>query len=330
VRNPYFHEWSHAARPDGYPDEIVWKIGASPTAALTTVEQGRADYSLDPPPPQRLSEAQTRFAPQLHPIPTDWTAMLFLNTRVAPFNNIKVRRALNYAIDQHKVARLIGLASQPTCQLLPPYVPGYQRYCPFTLNPDPTQTWSAPDPAKARSLIATSDTRGMTVTIWNEPILGIDFTRAGRYIVSLLDSLGYRARLKTFAAGDISSYDRFSDPRTRGQAAFWTAASAYTAASEFIQFLFSCQFFPGSNASEFCSRHLDATIQSAFAAEGPQGANTPAAAGLWASADRQITDQAPLVPLVTPYSLDFVSTRVGNYQYSSPQQGVLIDQMWVK
>jgi peptide/nickel transport system substrate-binding protein len=328
VRNPHFHEWSHAARPDGYPDEIVWKIGASPAAAVSAVEQGRADYSLDPPPPNRLAEVQTRFAPQLHPNPTDWTALLFLNTRVPPFNNIKVRLALNYAIDRHKVARLIGLASQPTCQLLPPYVPGYQRYCPYTLNPNAAQTWTAPDPIKARSLIAASHTRGMTITIWNEPILGINFTSTGRDIVSLLDSLGYRARLKTFAAGD-TSYARFSDPRTKGQAAVWTAASAYTAASEFIQFLFSCQFFPGSNASEFCSRRLDATMQRAFAAEGPQGANTPAAARLWASADRQITDQAPLVPLVTPYSLDFVSARVRNYQNNSVQ-GALIDQMWVK
>ncbi len=25
VRNPYFREWSHAARPDGYPDRIVFR-----------------------------------------------------------------------------------------------------------------------------------------------------------------------------------------------------------------------------------------------------------------------------------------------------------------
>ena len=30
VRNPYFHEWSKAAQPDGYPDEIVVEIGGTP------------------------------------------------------------------------------------------------------------------------------------------------------------------------------------------------------------------------------------------------------------------------------------------------------------
>jgi len=35
------------------------------------------------------------------------------------------------------------------------------------------------------------------------------------------------------------------------------------------------------------------------------------------------------VQLVTPSTTDFVSRRVGNYQYN-PQQGVLIDQLWVR
>jgi YVTN family beta-propeller protein len=50
VRNPYFHVWSRAARPDGFPDQIVFRFGASRSAELTAVEQNRADYTLDGPP----------------------------------------------------------------------------------------------------------------------------------------------------------------------------------------------------------------------------------------------------------------------------------------
>ena len=43
----------------------------------------------------------------------------------------------------------------------------------------------------------------------------------------------------------------------------------------------------------------------------------PAAAGaLWAEIDRAIVDQAPYVWLVNPIAVEFVSERVGNYQYS--------------
>jgi peptide/nickel transport system substrate-binding protein len=71
VRNPYFRESSHAARPDGYPDEIVWKIGTGPPAEVTAVEQGRADYSLDPPLPDRMCDepSTTRSTPS--PTPPD-------------------------------------------------------------------------------------------------------------------------------------------------------------------------------------------------------------------------------------------------------------------
>ena len=332
VRNRYFREWSHAARPDGYPDQIIWKIGARPAAAVTAVERGRADYTLDGPSPGRLTEVQTRFASQLHPDPNDITAALFFNTQVAPFNDVRVRQALNFAIDRGKVARMIGLQAQPTCQLLPPYVPGYRRYCPYTLDPNRTGTWSGPDLARARSLIAASHTRGMRITIWTGSSLGIDYRATARYVVSLLNSLGYHAHLTTspaLAPGTSMWWKA-------GQAAFSTAAPAYAAASEFVQFWFSCQYIASSgsssfasNISRFCSPRLDATMDSASAAEAADGPNSPAAAGSWASADRQVTNQAPLVPLVTTSTLDFVSRHVGNYQYN-PEQGILLDQLWVK
>jgi peptide/nickel transport system substrate-binding protein len=58
------------------------------------------------------------------------------------------------------------------------------------------------------------------------------------------------------------------------------------------------------------------------------GAFVPRAPGAWAQADRTVTDQA-LVPLDTPSNIDFVSARVGNYQYSF-QQAMLWDQLWVR
>ena len=43
---------------------------------------------------------------------------------------------------------------------------------------------------------------------------------------------------------------------------------------------------------------------------------------------RKPVDQVPWVPLVNPKTFDFLSKRVGNYQYN-PSLGILIDQLWV-
>jgi peptide/nickel transport system substrate-binding protein len=50
---------------------------------------------------------------------------------------------------------------------------------------------------------------------------------------------------------------------------------------------------------------------------------------LWQRVDRELTDAAPWVPLMVTKDVNFLSKRVGNYQYS-PQNGMLIDQLWVR
>ncbi len=331
TRNPYFHEWSHAAQPDGYPDQIDWRLGATVDAEVSAVERGDADYTLDPPPAGRLSEVETRFSGQLNVNPTDELIFMGLNTRARPFTDPRVRQALSYAIDRARLARLVGQDSQPVCQMLPVYIPGHQPYCPYTLHPSARGIWSAPDLRRARALIAASGTSGTPITIWNQPGFSTDFSAAGRYIVSLLDSLGYPTRIKSFSVNDTSFLPRLANSRSSPQAYFYQWGPNYPAASEFLgpQF-WSCQsFVPSStsnaNLSEFCDPRFDATARSALAAEATK---SPTAALLWAKADRQFTDQAPIVSFAHPYTIDLVSRRVGNYDYN-PEQGVLIDQLWV-
>ena len=327
VRNPYFHEWSRAARPDGHPDKIVVRLAKNASAEVTAVANGGADVAMDSPPAHRLAELRTRFASQLHVGTSLYENSLILNTRVAPFDDIRVRRALNYAVDRAEVARLIGSGAEPTCQTLTPYLNGYNRYCPYTLHPSPAGIWHAPDLATAQRLINASHTRGTPVTIWlpyGAP------TAAGRYFVTLLKTLGYPARLRDVST-DPTGYAQVADSRTRAQAFLFLDFAPYPSASQLIDIYFGCRYFiPNSklngNIAEFCDPKLDANTRDALAGEAD---NSPDVGRLWAKADRTVTDDAPLVPLVVPRYIIFVSKRVGNFQ-TSASQGVLQDQLWVR
>jgi peptide/nickel transport system substrate-binding protein len=281
-------------------------------------------------PPNRINELQTRFPSQLHVNPVAATEELVLNTRVAPFTDVRVRRALNYAIDRAKIAHLLGPGSQPSCQALPPNLPGYQSYCPYTLHPNPAGTWHAPNLALAERLIAASHTGGTPITIWNLGNEQNDYSNIEPYLVSLLDRLGYPTRVKDVWTNPSAAL-RFADSRTRAQAALTQSNPPYPSASQIIQANFACQSFrpdstANANTSEFCDHRLDAQIAKAQAAE---SANSPNTAALWAQADRTITDQAPIVALAIPSTNYFVSPSVGNYQYNF-QLGPLIDQLWVR
>jgi YVTN family beta-propeller protein len=332
VRNPYFREWSHAAQPDGFPDEIVWRLGATGEAAVTAVERGEADYTLDPPPPDRMPELRTRFASQLKINPTDETIFMGLNTKKRPFTDPRVRQALSYAINRSELSQLLGQDSHPICQMLPPFIPGHQPYCPYTLNPSEAGAWHAPNPRKARSLIAASGTRGTPITIWNQPGFLTDFTASARYVASLLDQLGYPTRIRSFSVNDTTYLPSLADSRTSPQVYFFNWTPNYPAASEFLgqQFWSCASFVPSStsnnNLSEFCDPQFDATVRTALAAE---AGKSPTAAQLWTKADREFTDQAPTVNLANPSQTDLVAHRVGDYEYN-PQLGVLLDQLWVR
>jgi peptide/nickel transport system substrate-binding protein len=146
VRNPQFAVWSADARPDGYADEIHLRLSDDVAAQVAAVERGRADVMLGPPV-ERLKGLLTQYPGRLHSHAVPWTDYMFLNTRAPPFDDLRVRQALNHAVDRERMVDLLGgpLAARPPCQLLPPAVPGYRPYCPYTLNRNPAGTWTAPD-----------------------------------------------------------------------------------------------------------------------------------------------------------------------------------------
>jgi ABC-type oligopeptide transport system substrate-binding subunit len=94
----------------------------------------------------------------------------------------------------------------------------------------------------------------------------------------------------------------------------------------------TCNYFTSGNgqattdASEFCDPAFDRQTARAAAL---QSTDPPAAAGLWARLDRQLTSLGIWLPTVTPNETDLISARVGNYQYN-PVWGALIDQLQIR
>jgi peptide/nickel transport system substrate-binding protein len=331
VRNPRFRQWSPQAQPGGYPDRIIVRSDVGPRQAVTDVEHGHADVLLAPPP-DAIGQLATHYTSQLHSGPLAATMALTLNTRILPFNRLTARRALNYAINRNTVIGLNGgpLAAQPTCQILPPTMPGYRPYCPYTLQPGPGGAWTAPDLAHAEQLVRASGTRGDKVTVLAGSFGGpLPVAATGRYVVSVLDELGYRASLRM--AGMNRYWGLLGDSRDRVQAGFFPWYQDYPVASDFIDPMLSCgSFLPANpanlNTAEFCDPRIDAQARHAYALQ----LRAPAAAvGRWSAVDRELVDEAPWVPLYNPRDLTALSARVGNYQFH-PYWSLLIDQLWVR
>jgi peptide/nickel transport system substrate-binding protein len=260
--------------------------------------------------------------------PTD--VALFLNTTQPPFDDVLVRRAVNFAIDRAKVARFGGgrQLAQPTCQILPAGFPGYAPYCPYTADASAAGGWVGPDRAQARRLIDRSGTKGMGVTVATTPDTIVP-SPVARYFTGLLDGLGYRAELRVYQSSR-RYFPAVADPDTAAAGVVGWIAD-FPAASSFFVPLFTCRAEQASagdfvSPSHFCDPTLDARIRRAEALQ----ATSPAAAdAAWQRIDRAVTDAAPWVSLYNARSVDYLATRVGNYQ-RNPATGVLLDRVWVR
>jgi ABC-type transport system substrate-binding protein/class 3 adenylate cyclase len=324
VRNPHFKVWSAQAQPAGYPDRIEWTYGEALGDQVTAVEQGKADLMVGPPPSRH--EIETRYAAQVHSLPTTAVYGIFMNTRVPPFNNLLARRAVNFAIDRSK-AISANFGGTVTCQMLPPGLPGYRPYCPFTRHPTAGGLWTGADLARARKLVAASGTSGAHVVFWthNKPVAAL----IGKLAVATLKELGYRATLKVLPHD--AYWQHVNTVSNRSQAGFIGWSQDYPAPSGFLSELTCAAIVPkpgaNGNQAELCDPRYDRAFARALsgqATDSPQAANSG-----WAAVDRMITDLSPWAVLYNPRNLVFVSKRVGNLQ-SNPQWGVLVDQIWVQ
>lgn len=286
---------------------------------LTAYEKGAAE---------RIRGLLARRAGRLEPGQPLGTDYMFLNTRVPPFDDIRVRRAVNFATDRREVAELAGGVeiAPPTCQILPPGMPGYKPFCPWTQNPSPAGEWTAPDVARAERLIAASGTRGQRVTVWTPR----EFRDLARYFVGLLDRLGYRSSIRVLPSFP-AYFPVVGDSRTRAQIGIFAWVADYVAPSNFIAPQFTCaQRIPRSpsnaNVSQFCDPRLDAMIRRALARPAADASET---ASLWHVIDRRLVSAAPAIPLTNRGDAVLLANRVGNVQ-QHPFWGTLLDQLWVR
>ena len=102
VRNPNYNN-QIPTMPSGAPDKVVGKIVTDPVASYQQVVSGQSDYDYNQVPNDRLPEAQSKYKDQLRIYTNANTWYYFLNNKIPPFNNLKARQAVNYAIDRQAI-----------------------------------------------------------------------------------------------------------------------------------------------------------------------------------------------------------------------------------
>jgi peptide/nickel transport system substrate-binding protein len=323
-RNDAFHEWSAAAQPAGFVDKISWTFRDDSSEALDRLNADEVDWLADAPQPQDVVSLLGAHPDQVVLTPELATFYIGFDVSRSLFRDVRVRQAVNFAIDRDRIAELLGgpTSQRVTCQILPPGLQGYEPFCPFTLEPE-SGVWSNPDPVRARALIeeAGAVERPVELSMMDDDPLLTGEIDAMTYVVEVMNDIGLSAHLHV-----VKGLEAYADSvyAKEPQMFLFGWGSDYPRPGDFIESQFRCG--SPANVTSFCDHRLDARMGEA---KQLQTTDPSAANSAWSEIEHALVEASAWVPFSNHVATYVVSARTENVQVH-PQWGLLLSRLWVQ
>jgi peptide/nickel transport system substrate-binding protein len=293
VRNPNFNASDFGGNvPAGNPDMMTIDIIGDDTVALQRVISGQDDYDFHQIPPDRLASTQQKYGDQIKVYTPANTYYFFMNNRVAPFDNLKVRQAVNYAINREALIRIYGGLGQPTENVLPPTYPQYQKLSMYPYNL-----------AKAKQLIQASGDAGAEVTVWNHD-RGTD-PKASAYLVDVLNSIGLKAHEKIINSAVY--WTTVGNQATKAQIGFADWFQDYPHPLDWFDVLLNGDRISDTHNNNYANFD-DKAVNAKIEALKKEPTLTDSVNAQWAQVDKMVDEQAPWAPFMNRQFTDFFNS----------------------
>ncbi len=304
-RNPNYH----GSRPRHFAT-IKFAIDPSAQRAAREVEAGGADYTqvgLDTPSPPASSlpaSLAARYGPgtpaaargrqRYFADPSVQLDYFVLNARRPVFSDVRMREAVNYAIDRRALARygdyFQPLPEKPTDHYLPPGLPGYRDAHVYPMTPDA---------AKARSLARGG---GRTVVLYT--CNSYPCPEQAQIVKTDLAAIGLNVQIEMFAVGTM--FAREDRPGEPYDLAWGGWIPDYPDPSAMLNPILA----DGASAPPFADRSVQQRLAAAARLSGPERYLT------YGKLDLDLTrNVAPLVAFGNLTSYAFFSARIGCQTY---------------
>lgn len=285
-----------------YLDGITFEVGQDPSVALLRLEKGEVDIAGDGVPPARFLQFRKdpKFKDMLVVGDQLHTGYLTLKTTLAPFDNLKVRQAVNMAISKDRIVRIINGRATPANQPLPPAMPGY----------DADYKGYAYDVEGAKTLLAEAGFKdGFDTELY---VMNTDpQPRIAQSIQQDLAKVGIRAQIKSLAQANVIAAGSEKDQAPM----VWSGGMAWIAdfpdPSNFWGPILGCAgaVEGGWNWSLYCNKELDALAAKADSMAKPEQEAERIA--LWKKVFTDTMADAPWVPIFNEQRFSVRSARMG-------------------
>ncbi len=293
IRNPQWHDGSASVA------EVRWQPASDALSALRLFQAGGADTTTDFPS-SRLAILRRTNPSAVHVTPYNGSYYYVFNTRKPPFNDVRVRRALNLMVDRDWIARrLLALGSEPAWGVVPPHVGLDGAY-----RPAWSRRSSAMKLAEAKELLRVAgytSTHRLTFDIrFNSDI---DHRRIAVAVAAMWKPLGVESHvLNTEASLHFSALRRGDFALARSG---WIGD--LVAPENYLNIYRSDA--GSANYSGYRNMSFDAALDTAGRMPSSEARNA-----VMRRAEMTLDEDAPIIPIYYYVSKSLVASRVGGWQ----------------
>ncbi|GAB3934385.1 ABC transporter substrate-binding protein [Micromonospora vulcania] len=305
-RNPNWDAATDSVRTAG-PDNVVFQLGQDTTvqAQRLIADSGddRLAFGAGFVPPAQLVQIEQNASAKQRLVTSDAGALSYLaiNTQRGPLKDLKVRQAIEYAVDKraYQVATGGAIGSELASTLITPGIAGRVDYNLYPADP-------SGDAAKAKQLLTEAGQPSLNLTLLSQndqPHLA-----QSQAIQQGLQRVGITTTIKPVdeeawtaeVTGEKGDYDL--------TVSSWQPD--FPSANGNIQPLFASSEIGGGgyNMARYSQPEVDKLIEQATAEIDPAKAQA-----LWAQADKRILQDAPIVPLTYTRNSFLHGSKVQNF-----------------
>jgi len=295
-RNPNY--WDEG-KP--YLDRIDFDLATNTSTALLRLQNGEVDVLGDGIPAadyQRIKNDPT-WSKYTYDAPEIAWYYVFLNVLEKPFDDVRVRQAVNAAIDTAKIQKIMGGQAKALGQIYPDGMPGHQ----------PDKSFYAYDPAAAKKLLAEAGyPDGLKTTFYSHNV--DPFPKIAQAVQADLKAVGIEADIEQM---DKATYwDFISLKKSHAGIGLSDWYQDFPDPSDWIGPLFikASAIDGGANASFWWDERVEDLYAKAVNELDPE-----ARIDMYVQMQEIIMEEAPTAPLFQPMWNGMYGKDVGGYYY---------------
>ena len=297
-------------------DTITWRPVVDNNTRAAMLQTGEAQFAF-PIPYEQAAVLQKNAKLDLVTTPSIMQRYISMNVTQKPFDNPKVREAINYAINRDALVKVAfaGFAT-PATGVVPPAI----------AFAEPFKAWPY-DPAKARALLKEAGyPNGFETTLWSSHNHSTA-QKVLQFTQQQLAQVGVKVKLTAMDAGQRAAEVEGKGQKESGVRMFYTGWSASTGEADWaLSPLFASQNWPPTlfNTAFYSNPQVDKDLTEAL-----KTTDNAQKASLYKNAQEIIWKESPWVPLVVEKLVSAHSKSLSGF-YMMPDTGFSFEEADIK